>query len=287
MRINVPRRRALSAVSAAALAGTILCQSIAPAPSQAAPSVASAPADANTGTWAIDANRHYADKVQERRVSGYDEFYIATVGFRSTPGVRGSTSAWFHGGLYEIDSVGPGEYHSINDSMGRVQFTNVAQRGVLDLLVGQNPELIGTISVVFESDSTPFRLINGIMRDMAAAAQTELANLIEPLTLTALDADALSQQFSAAGDRIQSQATPSVGQKVRIALASLGDPDDLIDVKVNLFVAADPVLAPIVGPALSGAVPASVGLAGVLEPRTYSQRFSGDGARYDISFAVD
>jgi hypothetical protein len=78
-----------------------------------------------------------------------------------------------------------------------------------------------------------------------------------------------------------------VGQKVRIALASLGDPDDLIDVKVNLFVAADPVLAPIVGPALSGAVPASVGLAGVLEPRTYSQRFSGDGARYDISFAVD
>jgi hypothetical protein len=80
---------------------------------------------------------------------------------------------------------------------------------------------------------------------------------------------------------------PSTREGLRILLASAGDPDDLIDYKVNLFVAADPTLGSIVGPALTEAVPASMGVAGVLEPREYSQRFSGDGARYDIFFAVD
>ena len=286
MRTNLPHRRVLGAASTVALAGTLLAQAVAGTGGVAAAS-SSAAMDAASGTWAIDANRHYADDVQERRVSGYDEFYIATVGFRSTPGVAGSTSAWFHGGLYEIDDIDPGEYHSIDDRMGRVEFTNVQQRGVFDALVGQNPELIGTFSVVFESDSTPFRLINGIMRDMASAAEQEIAALIEPLTLSSLDVESLSEQFSAAGDRIRSSAMPSAGEKIRIALASLGDPDDVIDFKVNLFVAADSVLGPIVGPALASAVPADTGVAGVLEPRTYSQRFSGDGARYDISFAVE
>jgi hypothetical protein len=276
----------LGTVAVAALAGTLLMQTMSVAPSNAAPA---ASADASTGTWAIDANRHYADKIQERPISGGDEFYIATVGFRSTPGVVGSTDAWFHGGLYEIDDIDRGEYHSINDRMGRVEFTNVAQRGVLDVLFGQNPELIGTFSVVFESDSTPFRIVNDMMRDMASTAEQEIARLIEPLSIdpAQLNADMLSDQFRAAADRIRDEVVPSTREKIRIVLASLGDPDDLIDYKVNLFVAADPTLGSIVGPALAEAVPPEIGVAGVLEPREYSQRFSGDGARYDIFFNVD
>jgi hypothetical protein len=284
MRIRLPGRRTLGTVAVAALAGTLLTQSLSVAPSNAAPA---ASADASTGTWAIDANSHYADKIQERPISGGDEFYIATVGFRSTPGVAGSTDAWFHGGLYEIDDIDKHETHSINDRMGRVEFTNVEQRGVLDLLVGRNPELIGTLSVVFESDSTPFRIINGMMRDMASSAEEEIAALVEPLSLTEINAAALSDQFQAAAGRIKDSVMPNTREKIRIALASLGDPDDLIDYKVNLFAAADPALGTIVGPALASAVPAEVGVAGVLEPREYSQRFEGDGARYDISFSVD
>jgi hypothetical protein len=285
MRSRLPGRRTLGTVAVAALAGTLLMQSLSVAPTNAAPA---ASADASTGTWAIDANRHYAAKIQERPISGGDEFYIATVGFRSTPGMPGSTDAWFHGGLYEIDDIDQGEYHSIRDGMGRVEFANVTQRGVLDVLFGQNPELIGTFSVVFESDSTPFRIVNDMMRDMASTAEEEIARLVEPLSIgPGFDANALSDQFRTAADRIRDEVMPSTGEKIRIFLASAGDPDDLIDYKVNLFAAADPEVGAIVGPALAEAVPPELGVAGVLEPREYSQRFSGDGAKYDIFFTVD
>jgi hypothetical protein len=272
--------------AAAALAGTLLMQSMPVAPTNAAPA---ASADASTGTWAIDANRHYASKIQERPVSGGDEFYIATVGFRSTPGMAGSTDAWFHGGLYEIDDIDRGEYHSINDRMGRVEFTNVTQRGVLDVLFGQNPELIGTFSILFESDSTPFRIINDMMRNMASTAEREIARLVEPLAIDPanFDPNVLSDQFGTAAGRIRDEVVPSTREAIRIFLASAGDPDDFIDYKVNLFAAADAQVGSMVGPALAEAVPADLGVAGVLEPREYSQRFSGDGARYDIFFSVD
>ena len=284
MRNRLPGRRTLGTVAVATLAGTLLMQSLSVAPSNAAPA---ASADASTGTWAIDANRHYADKIQERPISGGDEFYIATVGFRSTPGMPGSTDAWFHGGLYEIDDIDRGEYHSINDRMGRVEFTNVTQRGALDVLFGQNPELIGTFSVVFESDSTPFRIINDMMGDMASTAEQEIARLVEPLGPAQLDPAVLSDQFQTAAARIRDEVVPSTRDKIRIFLASAGDPDDLIDYKVNLFAAADAEVGAMVGPALAAAVPEDLGVAGVLEPREYSQRFAGDGARYDIFFSVD
>ena len=88
----------------------------------------------------------------------------ATIAFRTTPGKAGSTSAWFVGGLSEITDIDKGETHGIPDAMGRATFTNVVPRSFVDVASGTNPELIGTISVVFESDATPFSAMSAQMR---------------------------------------------------------------------------------------------------------------------------
>lgn len=248
---------------------------------------AATPADAAiTRTWVVDANRHYAVDVQERRITGGDEVYVASIAFRSTPGVAGSTRAWFHGGLSEITSVHAGDWHTIPDTMGRVPFTNVTERSGTDVQEGRNPEVLGTISIVVESDNTPFRLVNDMMHDIARATQKEIAPVVEPLTLADLTSAQLADQLAALAARIKAAAVPTVGRKIRIAFASLFDPDDLIQTKMNLFVAVDPDLADVVDPRLAQIFPAGEGVAGALRARTYQQDFAGDGAHYRIEYAV-
>ncbi len=53
--------------------------------------------------------------------------------------------------------------------MGRVEFPNVTQRGLLDVLAGRNPEVIGTVGCAFENDLTRFSLINGQCHEVNAA----------------------------------------------------------------------------------------------------------------------
>jgi hypothetical protein len=59
-----------------------------------------------------------------------------------------------------------------------------------------------------------------------------------------------------------------------------------VGTKLNVFIAVDDVLGPIVDAAVEDALPASVGVVGALHPRSYTQRFSGKGATYDIGFNV-
>ncbi len=129
------------------------------------------------------------------------------------------------------------------------------------------------------------------MRDAAAAVRTEMADIVEPLTIQSVASEEARKELAAklkgASKRIKDATEPSVGRKIRIAFASLADPDDLIQCKVNLFVATDQALGSTVGPAIAEAVPEDSGVAGALAPRTYQQKFSGDGARYYIDYAVE
>jgi len=244
--------------------------------------------DPNWNTWYIDANSFRAANIQEDGIfSNGDEFYVATIAFRTTPGRAGSTSAWFVGGLSEVDTD-QGETHSIPNAMGRAAFPSVTQRSLADVIAGRNPELIGTISVVFESDATPFSSISSKMRSMASTARTEIAKVVEPLTLADLTTgNALASRLATASKNIKDKATPNVLEGLGLWLSSFGDPDDLIGFKVSVFAAVDASLAATVDSQIGTAIPAGVGFGGALRDRTYSQRFSGDGATYDVNFYVD
>jgi hypothetical protein len=242
-----------------------------------------APATAGTATWFIDANTVKSLNEQEKT----DEVYLASVAFRTTPGKAGSTSVRFHGHLSEINDVDVGETHAIPDAMGRVTFANVALRGVSDVLAGNNPEVIGTISVLFESDLTAFSVINRLMEDVADSARAEIARVVETLSLADLtDGAAIAAQLSTAAKRIEASATPPLLRQIGILLGSLFNPDELVDVKINVFVAVDAELAPLVDAEIGQAIPAATGVGGALRPRSYSQTFSGEGGSYKVAYVV-
>jgi hypothetical protein len=245
-------------------------------------------APSNTGTWFVDANTvHVNDAQEEGFLSNGDEMYVAQIGFRSTPGRAGSTSAFFQGGLTEVSSLDDGDTKTIPDSMGRVAFPNVTSRGLGDVLAGRNPEIVGTFSVVFESDATPFSTINGMMNQLAGTARTEIAKVVEPLSLADLtNGSAVSARLADAKARIRAQATPTTMQAIGIFLGSFGDPDDLVAFKANVFVAVDSSLAGTVDSQLGMNIPTSTGEAGALRDRSYTLNFSGDGANYDLGYRV-
>jgi hypothetical protein len=242
----------------------------------------------NTANWVIDADvLHSLDVQEEGTFSDGDEFYIAQIGFRSTPGVPGSTSTFYQGGLSEITGLGDGSVRTIPDAMGRVTIPRVTSRSFSDILAGRNPEIIGSLSVVFESDSTPFSAINDMMSSLAGDARTELAALIEPLTLAQLaDGNTISARLAETENRIKSEASPSTLDKIGLFLESFGDPDDVIAFKANVFVAVDSSLAATVDAQLGMAVTDGGGFAGALYDRGYTHNFAGDGASYYVDYAI-
>lgn len=237
----------------------------------------------NTFNWFLDANTLHVIDNQELFS---DEAYIAQIGFRSTPGVAGSTTTWYQGGLSEMGDLDEGESHTIPDAMGRVRIPNVTTRSRADLEAGRRWEIVGTASVVFESDLTPFSTINAMMQDVAVATRTAIANAIEPLPAAGvsvpLEVAALLAPLS---DGIKVDTSISLGQKIAIFLGSLGDPDDLVATRVQFFVALDGSYS-LLDNLLGALVRNDVGVAGTLHDRSHAINFAGDGASYTIDFAV-
>lgn len=242
---------------------------------------------ADTLNWKIDANTIHSVDQQERNLTGGDEVYVASITFRSTPGKVGSTSTSVVGDLGKINDFHTGDTRTISDSKGKVTFNNVTRRGLTDILAGNNPEIIGTITFAFEDDFTTDNAVRNLLDDVAAETKTQLAAVIEPLTLAdLLDSEALGNKLTDAVEAITDEVTPGLFGKIKLFLGSLGDPDDLISQKVNVFVAVDDSLSAIVDQKIGSVVSPSTGVAGSLRPRGYTQRFSGDGAIYDVTYAV-
>jgi hypothetical protein len=251
---------------------------------------ATAPAAAavDTATWAIDANTLKCILQQETNLTGGDEVYVASIRFRTTPGVAGTTSAAFTGGLVDINSVNTGDTRPIPNSMGRVAFANVTRLGGADIAAGKAPEVIGTATIVMESDLTANAKVDKLFTEAAAEVQPILAEVSEGVSLAALLSgdDALATTLAQLALDIEAATKPTFLQKLGLFITSFGDADDPVDKKLNVFVAVDHVLAPLVDAAFADALPASVGVGGGLRARTYTQRFSGRGAKYDITFGV-
>jgi hypothetical protein len=246
-----------------------------------------APAGAvDTRNWSIDVNSIRSVVQQETNLTGGDEVELATIAFRSTPGVDGSTSAWFTGGIDPIDNVHQGEVHAVPNSTGRVVFQNVTRRSAAQIFAGESPEIIGTLTVVLEDDLTSTNRINDMMVDIADVVEAEVADLLEPLDLLNLPPGGIAGALGGALADIEDEITPTTLQKIGLFLGSFGDPDDLIAYKVNVFVAVDETLGAAVDDVMADAIPASEGVGGALRNRSYNQTFTGDGASYRLAYVV-
>jgi hypothetical protein len=239
-------------------------------------------------TWFIDADSLKCIVQQETNLTHGDEVYVASLKFRTRPGVAGSTTVTFHGGLVDIDDVNTGETHAIPNAMGRVAFANVTRLGLAELAAGQAPEVIGTATVVMESDLTRDAKVDKLFTEAAAEVRPILAAVSEQVSIEDLigDSEALAELLAQLIHDINEALELTVGQKVLLFFGSAGDPDDIVGRRINIFVAVDDVLAPLLDAAVSGALPASAGVGGGLRTRTYKQRFTGQGASYDVNFSV-
>jgi hypothetical protein len=269
-----------------------LVAAAAAAPAGASPTGAASPAApaVDTRDWAIDANQMVTNNVQEDSwFSDGDEPYIAVIGFRSRFGTPGSTSAWFQGGLSELSGgAEDGDVLNIPDAQGRVTFPGVTRLGLGEILGGQNPEVVGTITVAMESDATPWSAMRSIFGNLASVAGTEIAGVIETTTLIDVvgNPQGLADKFATAVSNIENGTKMSIWEQLRIFLQSWGDPDDRIGYRFSAFVAVDDTLTALVDQQIGNVLPPDKGFGGGLSNRTASIPFSGDGATYTVNYAV-
>lgn len=267
-------------------------------------------ADPSPIDWSIDQNSLKAvDAQEESWLSDGDEPYIAVIGFRARFGQVGSTQTAFIGGLKELHSgADDGDSMSIPDSMGRTNFFDVTRiNGTEIVLGGMNPEIVGTVTVAMESDSTPFSIMSTGFREAARVARREIAAIVETTTIQQIIADpaTFQQKTTDMANRLRKRAELSIWQDIGNFIVSFSDPDDRIGVKVAMFLglqsplvtAQELALLRIFAPAqasmvenldatLAAAVPPSQGIVGTLKPRNFTQDFAGDGATYRVSYSV-
>jgi hypothetical protein len=286
------RARTFLRLTGTAMLATALLSTVVPTPAGAAPGVPDAPAlpTVDTRTWAIDANSMNTANIQEDSwFSDGDEPYIAVIGFRSRFGTPGSTNAVFIGGLRELSGgADDGDVLNIPDSMGRVNFPSVTRLGLGEIAAGQNPEVVGTITVAMESDATPWSSMNSIFSNLASVARTEIANVIETTTLLDVVSGAtpLADRFEQAVQRIEAGTRMSTWEQLGLFLQSWADPDDKIAFRFSAFIAVDDTLTALVDAEVAKVLPPDKGFGGGLSNRTASISFSGDGARYVVGFGV-
>jgi hypothetical protein len=246
------------------------------------PAVAAPPA-----TWFIDANTLTCVAQQETNATHGDEVYVASLKFRTKPGVAATTSVFFTGGLVDIEDVNTGETHTIPNSMGRISFPSVTRLGAEEIDAGESPEVIGTATILVESDLSRNAKIDKLFTESAAEVVPILAAAAEQVVFEDLLATgALNTLIGKLVDDVNEALERTLGQKLALFLSSGADPDDEIDRKLNIFVAVDDVLAPLVDAAFAAALDPDDGVGGGLRTRSYTQRFAGRGAKYDLSFSV-
>jgi hypothetical protein len=193
----------------------------------------------------------------------------------------------FTGGLVDINDVNTGETHTIPNSMGRIAFANVTRLGLAEIGAGQAPEVIGTATVVVESDFTPDGRVDRLFTEAADEVEPLIAAASEQLTFEDLaDEEALAALLKQLIEDINAALEQTLGQKLAGLIVSGFDADDEIDRKLNVFVAVDDVLAPFVDGKIAEALDPDDGVGGGLRTRTYTQRFAGRGAKYDVSFSL-
>ena len=177
---------------------------------------------------------------------------------------------------------------AIPDSVGRAQFDGVSLRTPIQMLAGQMPEILGTITIAFESDGTSNDVLTYLIRTyVVRAVRSQIAGFLEPLRLDMFPSDAaLRTRFDQVVAGIRQSAELGFWEKLAVWLASGGDPDDRIGFNVSVFAAVDPSLAWFADDLLGGLMPRTSGVAGALERRSFTEEFVGDHCDYQVAFTV-
>jgi hypothetical protein len=222
-----------------------------------------------------------------------DELILATISFRTKPGVAGSTEVVFNNSSLDKAATGleDGDRKIISNSKGLYTFDDIEVVGLAGLLRGQVPEIIGQLVIGIENDWTPRDLVKDALEEVRDQLRDELVRIIEPMTVLDILADpaALSAEFAEAAKAVEEAGNPSFLQKLGLFIASGGNPDDILSFNLLFFVAVAPELAPVVDNAFTdlppnmfgGAFPTQV-VDGEIPPRLLELTFKDHETEYIV-----
>lgn len=233
----------------------------------------------NTHSWQFDFRKLTAIKAQEEGfASDGDEPYFVFFGIRSKFQVPNSTQVFLNDYFDDewAEGIGSGESKDIPNKMGVLTFPDVDVLSPSDVLKGQFPELIGFIGIAFESDATPFGEISDLMNKVRDAAFQEVKRLIEDGKINIQDPKTDIQQ---AIQNVQNAVRLTTWDKIRIGLSSFADPDELIGITNEFFIAGDSSLKSYLFQQDSPF--------GVLESKDLQLNFQGYGAHYQVDGVLE
>lgn len=201
-----------------------------------------------TKNWAIALdNITVLNAEEDDFFSNGDEPYFVNIGFRAKLGVSGSAQTIWNGFLNDKWAAGitGGQTRAIPAAMGRVEFPGVTMLDVLAMtqLIGKpkpetpRPEIIGVVSLAFESDSTPFSAISSKMNEVRNAISGALTDIIANNTtpIGKLTAAQLQGSVKMASDALSAKLTPTIWEAVSLFLQSFTDPDDFVGLRIRWF----------------------------------------------------
>ncbi len=208
-----------------------------------------------TGKWNLGLDTLRVQNADEDNwLSDGDEVYMVVIAFRSKLGVPGSTQTWTNPwASYDwAKHVKQGAVRHVPDNIGRVGFDNVTKFGFSEFSAARKPgadpqlkpEVLGIVSLAFESDSTSWSAMSGIINKAAPAVKAELEKIVanDMTPLDKLTAQQLTDKLKGSANTIKDAITPSVMAKIGLFLSSGSDPDDLIDYGINWYTNLDPDL---------------------------------------------
>jgi hypothetical protein len=261
------RRRLATAALVAASAATFAVG----VGTAATPASADAP---DVAGWYIDVNRvtvHHDDG---------DTPMMSVLAFRTRLGVPGTTTVRLvnpQGVDTLCEDMSEGQSCGIPDATGRANFGSVNRPTLPQMTAGVRPDVVGTVQLAFEDDSTDDKYINQNVEIVRSALQKELAAISEKVTGQTPDKlTAATDGIKTLGDRVMAQIPDQpTWKKVLGFLCFWCDPDDFVGYKVTLMVGLDQSLQAIVDLNLLAALRNQTNIAAaVLWPRNLTPLFS-------------
>lgn len=221
---------------------------------------------ATTHDWQLELTDLKVTNDQE----GDDEPYFVLFGIRATPEVPGSTHVFWAHYLDDnwADGIVEGGEKPLPWPMGSLAFPAVTTVSADEVHAGTAPELVGFVGVAFESDKTAFRIIREAMNDCEKVIADALRTHVEQAPFNHADPDA---SLPAIVGAVQAELDQNMIETIISFFWDLFDPDDIIGIEAQLFVAGDASLA------------AEVTGVPVLRQQPLQVTFSGDGATYVVT----
>ncbi len=247
---------------------------------------------ASGNSLTIDYNKLFvADAGEEGGLQNGDEPRLVVIEFRTTPGVRGSTTvtnSFRYDGPKGRDD---GDTWMIPDNIGRYEYQNFVAVNEVDVRAGSLPELIGHVAILLEDEPGSSSPVRKKIQDVADELQRAIEQIIEPLDPVTVAADpaGLAERITEASGLVTDAAdpydNPGISDTLESAVRDIGGAD-VVGFFPMFFLSVDESLVAVIDSAFAEQLQGVAAAGGSLRDRSFQFRRRGSGATYVVDVEI-